>query len=143
MIDGLAMKISDSNARELGEFFDAADADDFFEIFGGPERDRSSPVSVSGNTPVVSILEPVAESLLLHMTWYPGCHVVRLEKLISGVLNTDKPRRHGFVNKRCSRSPAERVAMLDLSLLYHSIFSLQCFDYFKRWSDSLSCRQFR
>jgi hypothetical protein len=50
---------------ELDELFTASDAN-LFSAFAHPDWERSAPVSVPGNSPVKSILDPVAETAIFH-----------------------------------------------------------------------------
>jgi hypothetical protein len=73
-VDTLSMKIGDivSSGKFL-ELFDGADADDFLHVLTGPEGDGGTPVSVSGDVPITSVLEPLTESTLSDVLWDPGC----------------------------------------------------------------------
>lgn len=64
-VDTLSVEISDIvSARKFLELFDGADADDFLHILTGPEGDGGTPVSVSGDVPITSVLEPLTEPTL-------------------------------------------------------------------------------
>jgi len=56
---------------KLLELFDGTDANDFLHVLTGPEGDWGTPVSVSGDVPITSVLEPLAESTLSDVLWDP------------------------------------------------------------------------
>ena len=71
MINTFTMNIGDFGASQFFKLFDGADTDDLFKIIRNPKRNRRSPVSVSGNAPIIGILEPISESLVLDVVRNP------------------------------------------------------------------------
>jgi hypothetical protein len=71
-IDTLSVEIGDIvSAGKFLKLFDGTDADDFLHVFTGPEGDRGTPVSVSGDVPITSVLEPLSESTFSDVLWDP------------------------------------------------------------------------
>jgi hypothetical protein len=78
-VDTLSVEIGDIvPTRKLLELFDGTDADDFLHVFTSPEGDGCTPVSVSGDVPITSVLEPLAESTLSDMLWDPTRQLIPL-----------------------------------------------------------------
>jgi hypothetical protein len=71
-VDTLSVEIGDivSTGKFL-ELFDGADANDFLHVFTRPEGDGGTPVSVSRDVPITSVLEPLTESTLSDVLWDP------------------------------------------------------------------------
>jgi hypothetical protein len=62
-VDALSVEIGDIvSSGKLLELFNGADANHLLHIVTDPERDRCTPVSVSGDVPITSVLEPLTES---------------------------------------------------------------------------------
>ena len=79
--------------------------------FASPDRDRCSPVSVSGDSPVFDVSKPVAESLVADIGRPPvDCIVVRYE-LVLELAHADVPAAVSIVNERSLASPAVRIVM--------------------------------
>ena len=58
---------------------------DAFQVtaLAAPDRNRCSPVSVTGNRPILNILKPVSETLFAYKVRIPVYLVVVFNKLIS------------------------------------------------------------
>ena len=74
----------------------------------------SAPVSVSGNTPVLNIFQPVAETSRTYIFRYPVDGVVISDKPVSYVGHFDEPGISCVIDKRRVASPAVRIFMLKL-----------------------------
>ena len=84
--------------------------------FTSPDRDRCSPVSVSGYRPVVDVFEPVSESLFSYEIREPVDHVVVCNELILELCHFYIPARLSIVKERSAASPAVRIVVLHLFL---------------------------
>ena len=79
-----------------------------------PDIKRSSPVTVSGNRPVLKIFQPVAESSFSDGFGNPvDCIIIGNHVILNGC-HFDIPGFSCIVNKRSIASPAVRVIMLCL-----------------------------
>ena len=95
------MEISDFAAPgELLELLDRPDADNLLHVLGGPYGNWVAPVSVSGEAPVLSIDEPVVETLLLDERGHPGAVLVVLDQLLLDIGDLDEPGIEGSIDKR-------------------------------------------
>jgi len=73
-VDTFSVEIGDIvSTGEFLELFNGTDADDFLHVFTGPEGDGGTPISVSRNVPITSVLEPLTESTFSDVLWDPGC----------------------------------------------------------------------
>jgi len=98
---------------------DGTDANDFLHVLARPERDRGTPVSVSRDVPITSVLEPLTESTFSDVLWNPkdqlhlpsrqgiyvpsGLFVVG-DELVAEMSYPDEPRRNSSVDERSSGS---------------------------------------
>ena len=104
------------DAAELFEFGNGADAHDLLIVVGDPQRNRVAPVTVARYGPVARVRQPVGEALLLGELGHPVRLRVVLEQALLEVLDLDEPARHGLVEQRRVRAPAERILMLQCGL---------------------------
>ena len=120
-IDGL--RINGFDAFFL-QFFSAADA---FQVtaFTAPDWNRSSPISGSGNCPVLDFCQPVAETLLADKRRVPVHGVVVLYQLILQLAHLDIPARLCIVYQRSAASPAVRIVVDHLLLGVYLILPCQ------------------
>lgn len=104
--------LEDAASRELVELLDGANADDLSSkarsAFGGgrvstsstthllviitsPERKGGSPVTVTRDVPVTSVLEPRLETVLSDRGGDPASLLIVLDELVGRVLDTNEP----------------------------------------------------
>ena len=79
-----------------------------------PDIKRSSPVSVTGNSPVLDIFKPVSETSLSHGGGNPVYLLIVLNKTVPDLGHFDKPGLSCIVKKGCIASPAMGIVMLKL-----------------------------
>ena len=96
-----------------------------------PDIQRSSPVTVSGNTPVLNIFQPVAETSFSDTLRNPVNGVVVADQVILHCSHLDKPGFTCIVNQWCITSPAVWIIMLKLRSIKQQSFCFQIFQYFR------------
>ena len=108
------MKIGDlTAARKLLKLFDGANTDQLLHVLRCPDGNRVAPVSVSGETPILSINEPIVETLFLDVSRDPGAVLVVLDQLILNVSDLNEPGVESSVDQGSVGSPAEGITMDD------------------------------
>jgi hypothetical protein len=161
--------LEDTASRELVELLDGADADDLSSkprsalssrsgikaaqtthllvIITSPERERSSPVTVTRDVPVTGVLEPRLETILADRGGDPASLLVVLDELVGRVLDADEPDGDDTVDEgsagagdetsqrgeraddnRQNSPPAEGVRVLDSGGDDELVLSLEVFD---------------
>ena len=95
----------------LFEFFDAAYGV-FFTAFTFPNVKRGTPISVSGNAPILYVCNPRAETACAYRRRNPVDCIIVFYKVVTNCRHLDKPRFSCVVDKRCVTAPAVRVAVL-------------------------------
>ena len=78
-----------------------------------PDIQWCSPVTVSGNTPVLNVLKPVTETSLTDALRNPVDSIVVTDQIILYCSHLDEPGLTCIVDKRCVTSPAMRIIMLE------------------------------
>ena len=73
----------------------------------------SSPVTVSGDAPVLDILQPVAKPAFSDGFWDPVDHVVIADQILLHGGHLDKPGFTGIVDQRSIAAPAMGIAVLE------------------------------
>ena len=96
-----------------------------------PDIQRSSPVTVSGNTPILYILQPITETAFSDTFRNPVNGVVIANQILFHSCHLDKPGFTCIVNQRSITSPAVRVIMLKLRSIKQQSFCFQIFQYFR------------
>ena len=98
----------------------------FFELCPGPDRllvaavltfpdiQRGAPVAVSGNTPVLDILQPLAEAAFPDALGNPVHGIVVRNEFVLHGRHLDEPGGAGIVDERGIATPAVGVLMLKL-----------------------------
>mmetsp|Transcript_53427 Transcript_53427/g.138155 ORF Transcript_53427/g.138155 Transcript_53427/m.138155 type:complete len:362 (+) Transcript_53427:2201-3286(+) len=129
VIDVLPMQVGDRrDAGALLELLDARDDHHLLAVVAHPHRDGSSPEAVARDRPVARRLEPVVKALLLHERRHPVRLRVVREQPLTERLDVDKRARHGAVDERRVRPPAERVRVIDLADGDHAPLPLEELD---------------
>ena len=125
MVDVLAMEVSHLGSGEFLKLLHGSDADDLFAVLGDPERDGVSPEAVSGEAPVLGVLEPVVKLLLLDDLGDPVGLVIVLDEVLLDLGDPDEPGRHRLVDEGSVAAPAEGVVVLEHVLADESPAFLQ------------------
>ena len=120
MINKVPVDVGDFLPRSLFKFRDTPNHPHLLAIRRLPHRNRRPPVPVSRNAPVVRVLQPVVEPLLLYVRRDPPGFLVVLHQLVLNFLNLDEERSDGFVNQRRVRPPAEGIGVHDGSVVHQS-----------------------
>ena len=79
-----------------------------------PDVKGCAPVSVTGKTLVLHVLEPVAKAALTDILGNPVYSVVILDKVVTHLGHLDEPSVASVVDKRGVTSPAVRIIVLEL-----------------------------
>ena len=79
-----------------------------------PDVKRCSPISVTGEAPILNVLKPVAKSSLTDILGNPVYSIVVLNKVFTNLGHLDKPSVASVVDKRSITSPAMRIIVLKL-----------------------------
>ena len=82
-----------------------------------PDRQRRAPVTVARKTPVLHMLEPVAETAFAERLRNPVDRLVVRDELVLDRRHADEPRRTRVVEERRVAAPAMRIAMRELRRL--------------------------
>ena len=93
--------------------------------FTFPDVKRCSPVTVTGNRPVLNVLKPVAEPSLTDGFRNPVYGIVVTDQVIPYCGFLDIPGFSCIVNKRRITSPAVRIFMLKLRCIKKLSFFIQ------------------
>ena len=113
--------------RELHQFLTGTDAVQM-TAFTSPDRNRGTPVSGTGNRPVLDLREPVAEALLADILRIPVDGIVVRDELILQLGHFDIPGRLRVVNQRGVASPAVRIVMLQFFFFVDFVAFREVFD---------------
>ena len=100
----------------LGKFRTASDAF-LMAALTFPYRKRCSPVTVSGNTPVLYIFQPVTETSFSDGFRDPVYRIVVADQILFYFCHLDEPGFSRVVDQRGVTSPAVRILMLELRCL--------------------------
>ena len=76
---------------KLLELFNAANADDFLAVIADPQRKGCAPKTISRDSPIRRVLDPVGKSLLLNERRNPMRSRDVLKHLLLDVLDLNKP----------------------------------------------------
>ena len=109
----------------LLQLFAASDADLLSAFPALPDRKRRAPVTVSGDAPVLHILQPVAETAFADGGRDPVHRVVVLDQLILYRGHLDEPGLARVVDQRGVAAPAVRIFVLKLRRVEEFSFLFQ------------------
>ena len=113
-------------AAALCELCSASDALQM-SAFTLPDVERSSPITVTGDSPVLDILEPVTKTSLTDGFRNPVNGIVVADEVISYRGLTDVPGLACVVDERRVTSPAVRILMLELRSCKQLALCIQVF----------------
>ena len=91
-----------------------------------PYRKRSSPVTVSGKSPVLNVFQPVAEASFSDALRNPVDGVVVADQILFYCSHADEPGLTCVVDQRSIASPAVWVAVLKQRRIKQKILVLEC-----------------
>ena len=95
--------------------------------FALPYIKRRTPITVSGNSPVLYILQPVAETALAYAFGNPVNGVVIAYKVFLYIGHLYKPRFARIVNKRRIAAPAEGIFVLEFRRVKEQTLTVKVF----------------
>ena len=100
--------------RHCLQFFLGTDRVLLAAVVADPYRKRCAPVTVTGQSPVLNILEPVAKTSFADALRDPVDLLIILYQFILDLSHADEPGFTRIVDERCAASPAVRIVMLEL-----------------------------
>ena len=109
----------------LLQFLDGTDAVSAAAVRALPDVERGAPVAVTGQAPVLDVLEPVAEPAFADAGRDPVDGVVVADEVVADLGHLDEPGLSGVVDERRVAAPAERVVMLELRRVEQFAFLLE------------------
>ena len=77
-----------------------------------PDIERSSPITVTADSPVLNIFQPVAETAFTDAWRDPVDRIVIADQILLHCSHLDVPALTCIVDQRSIASPAERIAVL-------------------------------
>ena len=101
-------------AGQLSEFLPGADCNLLAAVRALPDRKWCPPVAVSGDAPVLDILQPVTKTALSDCRRDPVDGVVVVDQLLLDRRHPDEPGLARIVDQRRIASPAVRILVLEL-----------------------------
>ena len=90
---------------------DTVDTYFFLAVVSTPDRKRSTPVTASGQIPVLKILEPFAKTPRTGRRGFPFDCLIECYKPVFDSRSLDKPTVEGIIDHRLVCAPAMRVIM--------------------------------
>ena len=116
LVDIRTMQLYSQRLFVAGFFKQLLTAADGFHMSAGalPYVQRSSPVTVSGNTPVLYVFQPVAETSFTDGFRNPVYSIVICNQFIADCRHADEPGFSCVVDQGRVASPAVRIAVLKL-----------------------------
>ena len=78
-----------------------------------PDRQRSSPVTVSAESPVLNVGDPFAETALADRLRDPVDGIVVADQIILDLAHGNVPGLSCVIKERCIAAPAVRIAVLE------------------------------
>ena len=113
-------------SAHLEEFLTASDGV-HMSAFTFPDVQRSSPVTVTGNTPVLYVLQPVTETSFSDTFRNPVDGVVVADQIIFDCCHLDEPGFTGIVDQRSITSPTVWIFMLKFRSIKQQASCIQIF----------------
>ena len=92
-----------------------------------PDVQRSSPVTVSGNTPVLNVFQPVAETSFTNALRNPVDGVVVADQIVFYRCHLDEPGFSCIVDQWCITTPAVWIFMLEFRCFEEFSFFVQIY----------------
>ena len=92
-----------------------------------PDIQRSSPVTVTTDSPVLNVLNPVTETSLTDTLRNPVNCIIICNQVITNCCHLDEPGLTCIINQRSITSPAVRIAMLKLRCIVEKSPCIQIF----------------
>ena len=112
----------------LEEFLAASDRM-HMSAFTLPDVQWCSPVTVSGNTPVLNVFQPVAETSLTDALRNPVDGVIVADQVIFDCSHLNEPGFTCIVDQWCITSPAMRIVMLKFRCIKEFSFFVKILKY--------------
>ena len=101
-------------AGTLSKFCTASDGFLTSAVLTLPDIERSSPVTVTGDTPVLNIFQPVSKTSLTDGLRNPVYRLIVGNEVVTNLCHLDEPGLSCVVDERCIASPAVWILMLEL-----------------------------
>lgn len=124
----LSMQISYFLSCQLLQLFHWTNTYNLLSVIWDPQGNRITPVSISGKTPIFSLLKPVIEPFLLNWFRYPVSFMIIFHQVLLEICYLNEPSWYCFVNQRSVTSPAVWIVMNLCTTLDKSSFLLYVFN---------------
>ena len=92
-----------------------------------PDRKRRSPVTITGQSPVLDIFQPVSKASFSNRCRNPVHRIIIADQIFFDFGHLYKPGLSCIINKRCVTSPAVRIFMLKLRRVKQQSCRIQIF----------------
>ena len=79
-----------------------------------PDIERCSPVTVTADSPILHVFQPVAETAFSDTFRNPVDRIVIGDQIVFHFCHLDKPGFARIIDQRCVTSPAVRITMFEL-----------------------------
>ena len=100
-------------SRKFLQFLSAANRKLMSAVITFPDIKRSSPITVTGNPPILYILKPVPKSAFSDCFRNPVDLFIIIDQILFYRRHFDEPGRTCIIDQRRSTSPAVRIIMLE------------------------------
>ena len=112
-------------SAHLAELLTASDRMHMATVRALPDIQRRTPVTVSGNTPILYILQPVSETAFADALRDPVDGIIVADQILFHRCHLDKPGLSRVVDQRSIASPAVRIFVLKLGSVEQLSFFVQ------------------
>ena len=112
-------------AGQLMKFLSGTDGLHVAAALALPYIQRCAPVTVSGDTPVLDVLQPVAETALADGFRNPVDRLIVAHQIVPHRRHLDKPGLSRIIDQRRITAPAEGIIMLKLRRVEQFSFFIQ------------------
>ena len=96
-----------------------------------PDIQRSSPVTVTADTPVLNIFQPVAETALTDTFRDPVDSIIIRDQIVLNIRHLNEPRFASVIDQRSITSPAVWITMLELRSIEQQSSCFQILQHFR------------
>ena len=115
-------------AASFCKCFPASDGFLMSAAFALPDIQRSSPITVTGNCPVLNVLQPVAKTALADGLRNPVDGIIIADQILLDRCLADIPALSCVINQRGITSPAMRIFMLEFRCVKQLALRIQILD---------------
>ena len=106
-------------ARQLAQFFHAADAQHVTAFVIHPNRQRRPPITLAAQRPFFQVIQPVAKTPVFDMAGNPVDGLIEVDHLLPVFQRVDEPGLAGEIHQRRFIAPVVRVSVFILLMPIH------------------------